>query len=66
MAVASAGCYLVLVALLFTAFDLADGSPHSWSIGVLILIALALWVLLRQTTYGRNIEAVGANPAGRA
>ena len=62
-AVASAGCFLVLVGLLFTAFDLADWvAKVSWSIGVLLFIALALWVLLRQTTYGRNIEAVGANP----
>ncbi|MGA7395991.1 MAG: ABC transporter permease [Solirubrobacterales bacterium] len=34
----------------------------SVTIGVLVIIGLILWVLLRYTTYGRYIHATGSNP----
>jgi ribose/xylose/arabinose/galactoside ABC-type transport system permease subunit len=34
----------------------------SWTIGILLLIALAIWVLLGFTTFGRYLQATGSNP----
>jgi len=34
----------------------------SWTIVLLLVVALVLWTLLTQTTYGRHLHATGANP----
>jgi putative multiple sugar transport system permease protein len=34
----------------------------SWTIAVLLAIALAMWVLLGHTTFGRYVHATGSNP----
>lgn len=34
----------------------------SWTIGVLLIVALALWLLLDYTTFGRYLRATGSNP----
>lgn len=33
----------------------------SWTIGILLLIALVVWVLLNHTTFGRYLHATGSN-----
>jgi ribose/xylose/arabinose/galactoside ABC-type transport system permease subunit len=37
-------------------------SAVSWTIGVLLVIALIIWVLLGHTTFGRYLHATGSNP----
>lgn len=57
-----AGVLAVFAVVLF-ALDLPEWvNGVSVTIGVLILIGLVLWVLLRYTTYGRYLYATGANP----
>jgi ribose/xylose/arabinose/galactoside ABC-type transport system permease subunit len=34
----------------------------SWTIGVLLVIAVIIWVLLGHTTFGRYLHATGSNP----
>ncbi len=56
------GVVVVVAAVLF-ALDLqAWVNGVSLTVGVLALIGLVLWVLLRYTTYGRYLYATGANP----
>jgi ribose/xylose/arabinose/galactoside ABC-type transport system permease subunit len=56
----------VVVAVAVAAFFLVQGPQWldaiSWLIAVLFLVAAVLWVLLNQTTYGRNLKATGSNP----
>lgn len=34
----------------------------SWTVGMLLLVALAVWLLLDHTTFGRYLRATGSNP----
>lgn len=53
---------LVGVAIVLFLFDLpAWVDATSVTIGVLLIIGLILWVVLRYTTYGRYLHATGAN-----
>ncbi|MDQ2700438.1 MAG: ABC transporter permease [Actinomycetota bacterium] len=59
--VISAAIVLVIAIVLF-ALDLpAWVNATSLTIGVLVIIGLILWVVLRYTTYGRYLTATGAN-----
>ncbi len=40
--------------------DWVDGV--SWTIGVLLVVGVLLWLLLDHTTYGRYLRATGSNP----
>lgn len=37
-------------------------SAVSWTMGVLLIIALAMWLMLGHTTFGRYLHATGSNP----
>lgn len=50
----------VAVALLIVNVD-SWVAATSWTIGVLLLIALVIWVLLGHTTFGRYLHATGSN-----
>jgi ribose/xylose/arabinose/galactoside ABC-type transport system permease subunit len=52
---------LVLIALFVVKID-SWVSSVSWTIGVLLIIGLAIWVLLGHTTFGRYLHATGSNP----
>ena len=57
------GAIVVVIAAILFALNLpawVDGV--SVTIGVLLIIGLILWVVLRYTTYGRYLYATGANP----
>jgi ribose/xylose/arabinose/galactoside ABC-type transport system permease subunit len=57
----SAGIVVVVAALLLAAGLDNWVNGVSWTIGVLIIIAAALWVLLNFTTFGRYLHATGSN-----
>lgn len=59
--VVSAVIVVVVAAVLFALNLPAWVNGVSLTIGVLILIGLILWVVLRYTTYGRYLYATGAN-----
>ena len=50
----------VAVALLLVGVDNWVAAA-SWTIGLLLVIALVIWVLLGHTTYGRYLHATGSN-----
>jgi ribose/xylose/arabinose/galactoside ABC-type transport system permease subunit len=55
---------IVLVVAAFAVFVLGvDGwvNQTSWTIGVLLIIALGVWLLLGHTTFGRYLHATGSN-----
>jgi len=55
------GAVVVLAAILFV-LGLSDWvSSVSWTIGVLAIIALIMWLLLDYTTFGRYLRATGSN-----
>jgi ribose/xylose/arabinose/galactoside ABC-type transport system permease subunit len=57
----SVGAVVVLAAILFV-LGLSDWvSAVSWTIAVLVIVALILWLLLDFTTYGRYLRATGSN-----
>lgn len=60
--VVSAAIVVVVAAILFALNLPAWVDGVSVTIGVLIIIGLILWVVLRYTTYGRYLYATGANP----
>jgi ribose/xylose/arabinose/galactoside ABC-type transport system permease subunit len=60
--VVSAAITVVIAAILFALNLPAWVNGVSVTIGVLALIGLILWVVLRYTTYGRYLYATGANP----
>jgi ribose/xylose/arabinose/galactoside ABC-type transport system permease subunit len=60
LSIASVG---VAALLLIVVLDLpAWLSGTSWMIGLLLIIGLVLWTMLRLTSFGRYLEATGANP----
>ncbi len=60
--VVRAGIVLVVALVLVVLFDLPDWlSEASWLVAMLIALAFVLWVLLEYTTYGRYLQATGAN-----
>lgn len=60
---AISGAIVAVVAVALFLLDLpAWVNGVSVTIGVLLIIGLILWVLLRYTTYGRYLYATGANP----
>jgi ribose/xylose/arabinose/galactoside ABC-type transport system permease subunit len=34
----------------------------SWTIGLLVLVSLLLWIVVERTAFGRNLRAIGQNP----
>jgi ribose/xylose/arabinose/galactoside ABC-type transport system permease subunit len=57
-----AGIIVVLALILLFGLSLATWIDHlSWLIAILIATAAVLWVMLRLTTYGRYLQAAGAN-----
>lgn len=58
----SAGIVAVVAVLAILVVKI-DGwvSEVSWTIGVLLIIALVIWVLLGHTTFGRYLHATGSN-----
>lgn len=57
------GVVVLAVAAILFALNLTEWvNGVSVTIGVLLIIGLILWVLLRYTTYGRYLYATGANP----
>jgi ribose/xylose/arabinose/galactoside ABC-type transport system permease subunit len=58
----SAGIVVAIAIVLFV-LGLPDWvDAVSWTIGVLLIVALGLWLLLDFTTYGRYLRATGSNP----
>ena len=58
------GILAVAGLLLVFVFKLPDWiSAISWSILLLLLIGLLMWVLVQFTTYGRELQAIGSNRA---
>jgi ribose/xylose/arabinose/galactoside ABC-type transport system permease subunit len=58
----SAGVVVVIAAVLLLLGLNSWVTGVSWTIGVLLVIALAVWVLLNHTTFGRYLHATGSNP----
>ncbi|MBS1862105.1 MAG: ABC transporter permease [Actinobacteria bacterium] len=57
----SAAIVVVIAAILFV-LGLSDWvNAISWTIGVLLIVALAVWLLLDYTTFGRYLRATGSN-----
>jgi ribose/xylose/arabinose/galactoside ABC-type transport system permease subunit len=57
----AAGAIVVLAAILFV-LGLSDWvNAVSWTIGVLLIVALVMWLLLDYTTFGRHLRATGSN-----
>ncbi|MBF6619740.1 MAG: ABC transporter permease [Patulibacter sp.] len=61
-AVVSAAITLVLLAILWAlgAAELVKGM--SWTIVLLLAVALAVWTALNHMTFGRHLQATGSNP----
>lgn len=57
------GAIVVLAAALAVTVAGVDGwvEAASWTIGLLLVIALIIWVLLGHTTFGRYLQATGSN-----
>jgi ribose/xylose/arabinose/galactoside ABC-type transport system permease subunit len=56
------GCLAAGLAVAVLVFNLPEWIRQtSWVIALLLLVALALWVLLEYTPFGRNLTATGAN-----
>jgi ribose/xylose/arabinose/galactoside ABC-type transport system permease subunit len=59
---ARAGIVAAIALVLLFVLNLATWIDHlSWLIAILIATAAVLWVILRLTTYGRYLQASGAN-----
>ncbi|MBA2513702.1 MAG: ABC transporter permease [Solirubrobacterales bacterium] len=59
----SAGIVLLGVAIALLAVRIDHWvSAVSWTIGVLLIIALVMWLMLGHTTFGRYLHATGSNP----
>jgi ribose/xylose/arabinose/galactoside ABC-type transport system permease subunit len=57
----SVGAVVVLAAILFV-LGLSDWvSAVSWTIAVLVIVAMVIWLLLDYTTFGRYLRATGSN-----
>jgi ribose/xylose/arabinose/galactoside ABC-type transport system permease subunit len=57
----AAAAVVVIAAILFV-LGLSDWvNAVSWTIAVLVIVALILWLLLDYTTYGRYLRATGSN-----
>jgi len=60
----SAAIVLAVALVLIFPVDIGTAiGAFSWTMGLLIAVAFALWVLLGYTTYGRYLHATGANPS---
>lgn len=54
--------FAALAVLLYFVFDVAAIlRAISWTIAVLLVIALILWIAIRMTVFGRNVQATGSN-----
>jgi len=57
----SAGAIVVLAAILFVLGLSSWVNAVSWTIAVLLIAALVMWLLLDHTTFGRYLRATGSN-----
>jgi ribose/xylose/arabinose/galactoside ABC-type transport system permease subunit len=55
-----AGGLVIAVVAVLVATQAAGTS--SWAIGLLVLVALVLWIVVERTAFGRNLRAIGQNP----
>lgn len=54
---------IVVAAAVLVVLGLPDWvNAVSWTAGVLLIVAVALWLLLDHTTFGRYLRATGSNP----
>ncbi len=60
--VISGGILVVLAAILFGLDLVGWVNGISVTIGVMVLIGLILWIVMKYTTYGRYLHATGSNP----
>jgi ribose/xylose/arabinose/galactoside ABC-type transport system permease subunit len=59
----SAAVGIAVVAVVLFALGLASWvNAVSWTVGVLLIVGLLLWLLLDHTTFGRYLRATGSNP----
>ncbi|MBS1889190.1 MAG: ABC transporter permease [Actinobacteria bacterium] len=56
------GAVVVVIAAILFALGLSNWvNAISWTMGVLLIVALVVWLLLDYTTYGRYLRATGSN-----